>query len=85
MTLFLFCARGVSIALQFTIKNGTVVTLSILHNKVAVPNAQDRASCVVFGTPQEAIAKGAVDFVAPLRELATRALELASSLEKVRS
>ena len=47
--------------------------------------AQDRVSCVVFGMPQEAIAKGAVDFVLPLRELATRALELAASLEKVRS
>jgi len=38
--------------------------------------AQDEASCVVFGMPREAIAKGAVDFVLPLQRIAGRALEL---------
>jgi two-component system chemotaxis response regulator CheB len=38
--------------------------------------AQDEASCVVFGMPREAIAKGAADFVLPLQHIAGRALEL---------
>lgn len=36
--------------------------------------AQDEQSCVVFGMPKEAIARGAVDEVAPLGELAGRVL-----------
>ncbi len=36
--------------------------------------AQDEASCVVFGMPKEAIARGAVDEVVPLSELAGRIL-----------
>jgi len=32
--------------------------------------AQDESSCVVFGMPKEAIARGAVDDVAPLTNIA---------------
>lgn len=37
--------------------------------------AQDEHSCVVFGMPKEAIAKGAVDAVLPLDQIAIRLLE----------
>jgi two-component system, chemotaxis family, protein-glutamate methylesterase/glutaminase len=40
----------------------------------AVTFAQDEASCVVFGMPQEAIRLGAADHVAPLEQLAQRVL-----------
>jgi two-component system chemotaxis response regulator CheB len=40
--------------------------------------AQDEASCVVFGMPREAIARGAVNIVAPLEEIASAALSLQS-------
>jgi two-component system chemotaxis response regulator CheB len=36
--------------------------------------AQDEASCVVFGMPREAIARGAVDEVVPLSRMAERVL-----------
>ena len=38
--------------------------------------AQDEASCVVFGMPREAIARGAADFVLPLGQIARQALDL---------
>jgi two-component system chemotaxis response regulator CheB len=39
--------------------------------------AQDEASCVVFGMPKEAIARGAVDDTVPLEDLARRVLQRA--------
>ncbi len=38
--------------------------------------AQDEASCVVFGMPKEAIARGAVDVVMPLEQIASTAVSL---------
>jgi two-component system chemotaxis response regulator CheB len=40
--------------------------------------AQDEASCIVFGMPREAIARGAVDAVVPLERLATAAMSAQS-------
>jgi two-component system chemotaxis response regulator CheB len=40
--------------------------------------AQDEASCIVFGMPKEAIARGAVSVVAPLEQIANVALNLHS-------
>jgi two-component system, chemotaxis family, protein-glutamate methylesterase/glutaminase len=40
----------------------------------AVTIAQDEASCVVFGMPREAIARGATDLVLPLEQIAKEAL-----------
>lgn len=42
----------------------------------AVTIAQNEASCIVFGMPREAIARGATDFVLPLPQIAEHALEL---------
>ena len=41
--------------------------------------AQDETSCVVFGMPREAIARGAVDLVLPLEKIARQALDLVNS------
>ena len=38
--------------------------------------AQDEASCVVFGMPQEAIKAGGVDHVLPLNRIAPEVLRL---------
>ena len=38
--------------------------------------AQDEASCIVFGMPKEAIARGAVDVVMPLEQIAGAAVSL---------
>ncbi len=40
--------------------------------------AQDEASCVVFGMPKEAIARGAVNVVVPLEQIASAALSMQS-------
>lgn len=42
--------------------------------------AQDEASCVVFGMPREAIARGAVDLVVPLEKIATEALSRSAAI-----
>jgi two-component system chemotaxis response regulator CheB len=41
--------------------------------------AQDEASCVVFGMPKEAVARGAVDDLVPLGRIAEHVLRLARS------
>ena len=51
----------------------------------AVTVAQDESSCVVFGMPKEAIAKGAVDFVLPLDQIATRILEMGVALAQAQA
>jgi two-component system chemotaxis response regulator CheB len=38
--------------------------------------AQDEASCVVFGMPKEAIARGVVDAVVPLEQIANAVLSV---------
>jgi two-component system chemotaxis response regulator CheB len=45
-----------------------------MHQAGAHTLAQDEESCVVFGMPKEAIAKGGVDEVVPLQELSGRLL-----------
>jgi two-component system, chemotaxis family, protein-glutamate methylesterase/glutaminase len=39
--------------------------------------AQDEASCVVYGMPKEAVSRGGVDHILPLREIPAKILELA--------
>lgn len=43
-----------------------------MHQAGACTLAQDEQSCVVFGMPKEAIAKGGVDEVVPLHEMSRR-------------
>ncbi len=45
-----------------------------MKNAGALTIAQDEASCVVFGMPREAIARGAVDFILPLSHISQHAL-----------
>lgn len=45
-------------------------------NVLARTIAQDDVSCVVFGMPNEAIARGAVEAVVPLRRIAETALSM---------
>ena len=47
-----------------------------MHNAGAHTFAQDESSCVVFGMPKEAIAQGAVDEIVPLKEIASRVINL---------
>lgn len=47
-----------------------------MHNQGAKTIAQDEASCVVFGMPQEAIKRQAVDYVLSLEQIPSRILQL---------
>ncbi|HWS71022.1 MAG TPA: CheB methylesterase domain-containing protein, partial [Thermoanaerobaculia bacterium] len=51
--------------------------LAEMHAGGALTIAQDEATCVVFGMPKEAIARGAVDHVLPLGEIAGAVLRKA--------
>lgn len=44
--------------------------------------AQDEASCIVFGMPKEAIARGAAEQVLPLRQIGARIMEFARSANR---
>lgn len=52
--------------------------LKLLHDQGCKTYAQDKASCVVFGMPKEAIERGATDEVLPLDEIAERILDMIS-------
>jgi len=53
--------------------------LKEMKNQGGATVAQDEASCVVFGMPREAIARGAVDHVLPLERIAHKIIELAEN------
>jgi len=53
-----------------------------MHQAGAHTVAQDEESCVVFGMPREAIARGGVDEIAPLREISRRLFSWLSSQGK---
>ena len=48
--------------------------LKLLHDQGCKTFAQDKASCVVYGMPKEAIERGAADEVLPLDEMSERIL-----------
>lgn len=48
-----------------------------MHDNGAVTIAQDETSCIVFGMPKEAIARGGVDHVVPLHRIAHTLLQYA--------
>lgn len=54
-----------------------------MRNCGAQTIAQDEASCVVFGMPKEAIARGAATEIVPLRRIAETALRLSARHETV--
>ena len=55
--------------------------LKLLHDQGCKTFAQDKASCVVFGMPKEAIERGAADEVLPLDEMSNRILEILGYLQ----
>jgi two-component system, chemotaxis family, protein-glutamate methylesterase/glutaminase len=56
-----------------------------MHETGAATIAQDEASCVVFGMPREAIARGAVDFVLPIDRIARWSLQSLGTERKAQS
>jgi two-component system chemotaxis response regulator CheB len=65
------CAGADALAIMLTgMGNDGARGMKLMHDKGARTIAQDEASCVVFGMPQEAIKLGAVDDVMPLGEVA---------------
>ena len=65
--------NGVGVILTGMGKDGAL-GLKNLHDLGCRTFSQDKASCVVFGMPKEAIELGAVDVIAPIDELAEHIL-----------
>ena len=53
-----------------------------MKRKGAITISQDEKSCVVFGMPKEAIARGGVDFIEPLEKIPTRLIEIVQGYRK---
>ena len=53
-----------------------------MHDAGAFTVAQDEASCVVYGMPKEAVARGGVDLVVPLEEIADKLVRFAQGREQ---
>lgn len=51
-----------------------------MHNAGAATIAQDEASCVVFGMPKEAINRGGVDQIMPLKDIGSGMIELSRKM-----
>ena len=65
------CAGRDALAIMLTgMGNDGARGMKTLHDRGARTIAQDEATCVVFGMPQEAIKLGAVDSVLPLSQIA---------------
>jgi two-component system, chemotaxis family, protein-glutamate methylesterase/glutaminase len=76
--LFHSCARALGKncvgAILTGMGNDGAEGLAAMHSAGAMTFAQDEASCVVFGMPKEAIAKGGVRHVLPLKQIAAEVL-----------
>lgn len=65
------CTGGDALALILTgMGDDGARGMAALHDGGARTLAQDEASCVVYGMPKEAVARGGVDQVLPLKEMA---------------
>ncbi len=54
-----------------------------MHDTGAYTIAQDEASCVVYGMPKEAVKKGGVDKILPLKQISTEVIRLYQSTQKL--
>ena len=63
-------AIGVAIVVANFVVGGYILGVIAIHAKGGRTFAQDAASCVVNGMPQQAIEKGVIDFVAPPPDIA---------------
>ena len=69
--------RAIGVILTGMGKDGAA-GLKLLHDQGCKTFAQNKASCVVFGMPKEAIERGAADEILPLDEIAERILDILS-------
>ncbi len=75
--------RAIAVLLTGMGRDGADGMLSVAHDG-GVTIAQDKASCVVFGMPKEAITLGAAKQVLPLAEIGPALVELASQGDRRR-